>query len=59
MRDAERLGQPEQARDRAGAAAAVPRQHRLEALAVHFEAEHPTLATTLREFIELLVQAGV
>jgi Domain of unknown function (DUF4404) len=34
-------------------------QHRLEALAVRFEVDHPTLAATLREFIDLLAQAGI
>jgi hypothetical protein len=53
MRDVERLQTPARS-DPAGA-----RQHRLEALAVTFEAEHPTLAATLREFVNLLSQAGV
>jgi hypothetical protein len=38
-------------------AAQVP--HRLEALAVGFEAEHPTLAANLRQFIDLLGRAGL
>ncbi len=33
--------------------------HRLEALAVGFEARHPTLASSLREFAELLGSAGI
>jgi hypothetical protein len=34
-------------------------QPRLEALAVRFEAEHPSLAQTLRQIGELLGQAGI
>lgn len=33
--------------------------HRLEAAAVGFEADHPTLAAALRQFIDLLGKAGV
>ncbi|HXN10294.1 MAG TPA: DUF4404 family protein [Steroidobacteraceae bacterium] len=33
--------------------------HRLEALAVGFEADHPTLAANLRQFIDLLGRAGL
>jgi hypothetical protein len=49
---------------RAGAPAAVVgapamSQSRLEALAVEFEADHPALAASLREFIELLAGAGL
>ncbi|HEY3730586.1 MAG TPA: DUF4404 family protein [Steroidobacteraceae bacterium] len=37
-----------------------PASHsRLEALAVEFEAEHPSLAAGVREFIDLLGQAGL
>jgi Domain of unknown function (DUF4404) len=32
---------------------------RLEALAVDFEAEHPSLAAGLREFVDLLGRAGL
>jgi hypothetical protein len=32
---------------------------RLQALAVGFEAEHPSLAAGLREFVDLLGQAGL
>jgi hypothetical protein len=35
------------------------RKDRLEALAIGFEAEHPTLAAGLREFADLLAKAGV
>jgi len=41
----------------APAADAAP--HRLESLAVGFEAEHPTLAASVRQFIDLLGQAGL
>ena len=34
-------------------------QPRLEALAVRFEAEHPSLAQLLRQIGELLAQAGI
>ena len=37
--------------------AAAP--HGLEALAVGFEADHPSLSASLRQFIELLGQAGL
>jgi hypothetical protein len=40
----------------AGPAQAMPR---LEALAVEFEAEHPALSASLREFIGLLGRAGL
>ena len=47
-----------------GAAAAAPAaqaqsQSRLEALAVEFEADHPSLSASLREFIDLLGRAGL
>ena len=32
---------------------------RLESLAVDFEAEHPSLAASLREFVDLLGRAGL
>jgi Domain of unknown function (DUF4404) len=41
----------------ASAADAAP--HPLESLAVGFEAEHPTLAASVRQFIGLLGQAGL
>ena len=41
----------------APAADAAP--HRLESLAVGFEADHPSLAASLRQFIGLLGQAGL
>jgi len=40
-------------------AATRPPRTRLEALAVSFEAGHPTLSASLREFIELLGNAGL
>lgn len=33
--------------------------HRLESLAVGFEADHPSLAASVRQFIDLLGQAGL
>jgi hypothetical protein len=33
--------------------------HPLEALAVGFEADHPSLAASVRQFIDLLGQAGL
>jgi hypothetical protein len=33
--------------------------HPLEALAVGFESEHPTLAASVRRFIDLLAQGGL
>ena len=33
--------------------------HRLEAAAVGFEADHPDLAASVRQFIDLLGQAGL
>lgn len=45
--------------DRTQPAAGGTQQHRLELLAVRFEGDHPTLAGALREFIELLGQAGL
>ena len=41
----------------APAADAAP--HPLESLAVGFEADHPTLAASVRQFIDLLGQAGL
>jgi hypothetical protein len=43
----------------AGPAAPAESQSRLEALAVEFEAEHPSLSASLREFIDLLGRAGL
>jgi hypothetical protein len=44
----------------AGRAAVDPAQsHRLESLAVRFEAGHPGLAASLREVVDLLSKAGV
>ena len=48
-----RLAQP----DAAPAPAAASR--RLDALAVGFETDHPALAASVRQFIELLGQAGL
>ncbi|MGA8707152.1 MAG: DUF4404 family protein [Steroidobacteraceae bacterium] len=41
------------------AAATTAAPHGLDALAIGFEVEHPTLAAGLRQFIELLEQAGL
>jgi Domain of unknown function (DUF4404) len=45
----------------AAAEAAAPAEpaSRLEALAVEFEAEHPSLSASLREFVDLLGRAGL
>lgn len=47
----------------AGSAVAMPArpaaQSRLESLAVEFEADHPSLAASLRQFVDLLGRAGV
>lgn len=56
------LGQlVEDARRIGGSTASAPAEapHGLEAIAVSFEAEHPTLAAALRQFIDLLGKAGV
>jgi hypothetical protein len=48
-----------------GPAAAAPstpdtaHRHRLKELEVKFEADHPALATTLREFIDALAKMGL
>jgi len=44
---------------RAAVASIRPAQPRLEALAVRFEAEHPSTAQLLRQIGELLSQAGI
>jgi hypothetical protein len=41
------------------AVAPIEERHRLEALAVGFEAEHPDLAASLRQLMDLLVKAGM
>jgi hypothetical protein len=53
VRDVEGLGP--------SAASAPPslRPHRLEELAIGFEADHPTLAAGLRELMDLLAKAGL
>jgi Domain of unknown function (DUF4404) len=38
---------------------AAPPKPRLEALAVKFEADHPALAETLRQLIDVLGKAGI
>jgi hypothetical protein len=56
LHDIERLSrEPHQSRQ----APAPGTTHRLETLAVDFEADHPSLAASLREFIDLLGRAGL
>jgi hypothetical protein len=43
----------------AGSGSDTLHRHRLEELAVEFEVEHPTLAASLRQLIDLLAKAGV
>ena len=43
----------------AAASTAQSAPHRLEALAVSFEADHPSLAASVRQFIDLLGRAGL
>jgi hypothetical protein len=57
LSDIERLLSKDASAVGAGAQAVSP--SRLEALAVEFEAEHPSLAASLREFIDLLARAGL
>jgi hypothetical protein len=60
--DIERLLQAGNAAKRPGEVASAPAalpQSRLEALAVEFEADHPSLAASLREFVNLLARAGL
>ena len=52
VRDAERLRAGSQAEPQSWT-------ERLEALAVRFEAEHPTLGASLRELMAILGRAGV
>jgi hypothetical protein len=40
-------------------ASAPPAKPRLEALAVKFEADHPALADSLRQLVDLLGKAGI
>jgi Domain of unknown function (DUF4404) len=54
--DIERLLSPGVA---ANPSAPAESQSRLEALAVEFEADHPSLSASLREFIDLLGRAGL
>ena len=43
----------------AGSGAAEANTSRLEALAVRFEADHPSLAATLRRLVDLLSEVGI
>jgi len=56
--DIERLMDPPASQGRRAVPEASPRD-RLEEFEVKFEAEHPALAGTLREFIDLLAKAGL
>jgi hypothetical protein len=42
-----------------GAAGTAAAPHRLEGLAVEFESKHPSLAASLRQFIDLLGKTGL
>lgn len=46
-------------KQKGAAAVADAAPHGLESLAVGFEADHPTLAASVRQFIDLLGQAGL
>ena len=54
MRDAEKLSPSSRAEGRPNL-----ERHRLEELAVGFEAEHPDLAASVRELMDLLVKTGI
>jgi len=56
LHDIERLLRESRQPRQAPASAAT---RRLETLAVDFEADHPSLAASLREFIDLLGRAGL
>lgn len=57
MADIARLVErPQAARGESGGASVADR---LEAVAVHFEIGHPGLAASVRQFMDLLVQAGL
>jgi len=64
IRDVERLVDRSEASSSAQAStladtSPLRQKHRLEALAVEFEAEHPTLAALVRQFIDVLAAAGL
>jgi Domain of unknown function (DUF4404) len=61
MRDIERAlaSGGDTAAETAAAGTAGTRARRLESLAVRFEADHPGLAQTLRQLIDLLAKAGM
>jgi hypothetical protein len=56
---ADARGAARAAADSGGGAAAARPSHQLESLAVEFEAEHPLLAGSLRQFVELCSRAGL
>ncbi|MGH8256178.1 MAG: DUF4404 family protein [Steroidobacteraceae bacterium] len=63
LEDIERLlgasGSTGEAAYSAASGTAVSAPQRLEALAVEFEARHPALAGSLRQFVDLLGRAGL
>ena len=52
-------GDIERALARSDAATVAPSKPGLEALAVKFEADHPALADSLRQLVDLLGKAGI
>ena len=59
LADIERILQQTPARGQSGEPAAERSVPRLEALAIEFDAEHPALAGSLRQLVDLLAQAGL
>lgn len=57
--DIERLLREPGARAPESLAARPAAQSRLEALAIEFEADHPSLAASVRQFVDLLGRAGL
>ena len=53
------MGDIEQALGSAAAGAPEANTSRLEALAVRFEADHPSLAASLRRLVDLLAEVGI
>ena len=53
------MGDIEQALGSAAAGAPETNTSRLEALAVRFEADHPSLAASLRRLVDLLAEVGI
>jgi uncharacterized protein DUF4404 len=59
LADIERLLQDGPAAPQPSSPMPAASQSRLEALAVQFEADHPALSASLREFVDLLGRAGL